>query len=83
MATVYMNGKICILKISLGRTLNAIRLHGKFNFECAPWTGGFFERIVKMVKRCLRKVLRTSKLNYDEFTTILKYKLLDIINRYE
>ena len=28
--------------------------------------------MVKMVKRCLRKVLRKSKLNFDEFVTVLK-----------
>ena len=51
----------------------------KFNVECAPWTGGFFERMVKMVKRCLRKVLRKKKLNFDEFVTVLK-EIQNILN---
>ena len=42
-----------------------------FNVESCPWSGGFFERLVRSVKRCLRKTLRNSKLTYEEFSTIL------------
>ena len=31
----------------------------------------FFERLVKQVKSCLRKILGRSKLSFDELTTIL------------
>jgi len=51
----------------------------KFNVESAPWTGGFFERIVKMVKRSLRKILRTSKLSFDELVTVLK-EIQNVLN---
>ena len=44
----------------------------KFNTEAAPWTGGFFERMVKSVKRCLKKVLLNARLHYEELLTILK-----------
>ncbi|CAC5363808.1 unnamed protein product [Mytilus coruscus] len=30
----------------------------KFITELAPWMGGFYERLVGLVKRCLRKTLR-------------------------
>ena len=43
-----------------------------FNTPGAPWTGGFFERMVKSVKRCLKKILVKAKLNYDELRTVLK-----------
>ena len=33
--------------------------------------GGFFERMVKEVKTCLRKVLGKSQLSFDELPTIL------------
>ena len=36
----------------------------KFNSERAPWWGGFFERMVGCVKRCLRKVLGNARLTY-------------------
>ena len=29
----------------------------RFNVEAAPWQGGFFERMIKSTKRCLKKLL--------------------------
>ena len=46
-------------------------INWKFNIEAAPNTGGFFERLVRSTKRCLKKSLRNSKLNYEEFLTLL------------
>ena len=43
----------------------------KYNLEQAPWWGGFWERMVKSTKRCLKKVLKNARLSYDELTTIL------------
>ena len=43
----------------------------KFNLERAPWWGGFFERMVGLVKGCLRKVLGNAKLTFDELGTVL------------
>ena len=47
------------------------RISWKFNVDRAPWWGGFFERMVQEVKRCLRKTLRNAKLDYDELHTVL------------
>jgi len=44
----------------------------KFNIQEAPWYGGMFERMVRCVKRCLKKILRRSNLNYDQMITVLK-----------
>ena len=33
--------------------------------------GGFFERMVGTVKRCLRKVIGTARLSFDELSTVL------------
>ena len=46
-------------------------INWKFNIEAAPHTGGFFERLVRSTKRCLKKSLRNSKLNYEELLTLL------------
>ena len=43
----------------------------QFNLERAPWWGGFFERLVGLVKRCLRKVLGNAKLTFEELLTTL------------
>ena len=47
------------------------RLIWKFNLARTPWWGGFFERMVALVKGCLRKVLGTAKLNKEELLTTL------------
>ena len=40
-----------------------------FNVERAPWWGGFFERMVQLMKRTLRKLVGQAKLTYDELHT--------------
>ena len=42
-----------------------------FNLEKAPWWGGFFERTLRCVKRCLKKILHLSKVTYEELLTTL------------
>ena len=42
-----------------------------FIVEKAPWQGGFWERMVKCVKRCLKKVVGRTSLSYEEMRTIL------------
>ena len=42
----------------------------KFIVEKAPLQGGIFERLVKAVKRCLRKVIGRHTLTYDELQTL-------------
>ena len=53
------------------RELSGKRIEWKFNLERAPWWGGFFERMVGCVKRCLRKVLGNARLTFDELFTVL------------
>ena len=43
----------------------------QFNVPRAPWMGGFFERMVKSTKRCLKKVLKNSSLTHEELETVL------------
>lgn len=47
--------------------------HCKWKFipPKAPWQGGFYERMVGTVKRCLRKVLHNKCINEDELRTVL------------
>ena len=46
-------------------------INWKFNVPRAPWWGGIFERLVRSVKRCLRKILGQAKLTYEELLTVL------------
>ena len=51
--------------------LESNRIDWRFILERAPWWGGFYERMIGTVKRCLRKVLGNAKLNADELLTVL------------
>ena len=50
-----------------------------FNLEKASWWGGFFERLVQSVKRCLKKSIGRARLSYDELSTLL-IEIESIIN---
>ena len=43
----------------------------KFNVAYAPWQGGFWERIVSSVKRCIKKSINKSILTFTEIETLL------------
>ena len=51
------------------------------DLDRAPWWGGFSERMVKSVKRCLRKMLGNFCLTYDELLTSL-IEVEAVINLY-
>ena len=43
----------------------------------SPLVGGIFERMVKMIKQCLRKTIGQAKLSYDELlTTVIEAELI-------
>ena len=43
----------------------------QFTTALAPWQGGFFERLVGLVKRSLRKGIGAKRLMLDQFVVIL------------
>ncbi|KAL3085291.1 hypothetical protein niasHS_010360 [Heterodera schachtii] len=43
----------------------------RFNTERAPWTGGFFEKMVHLVKEPLRKTLGKKLVDYEQLMTTL------------
>ena len=42
------------------------KIEWRFNLAKAPWWGGFFSRLVRSTKRCLKKQLENAKLTYEE-----------------
>ena len=42
-----------------------------FILEKAPWWGGYYERMIQLVKRSLRKILGKAQLTYEELLTVL------------
>ena len=51
--------------------LDEIYLQWQFNLALAAWWGGFFERIVGLVKTILRRMLGKAKLGFKELEVIL------------
>ena len=49
----------------------SLNIKWKFILEKSPWWGGFYERIIGIIKRCIKKVAGKALLNYDELTTLL------------
>ena len=43
----------------------------KFIAPRAPWQGGFYERMIKITKSCLRKVLYRQRVSLDELQTVV------------
>ena len=60
--------------LEVEKTQHFFASHGikwQFIAERAPWWGGFYERLIGTVKRCLKKVLGKASLKIFEVTTIL------------
>ena len=51
--------------------LTSINCIWKFIAPRAPWQGGFYERMVGIVKSCLRKVLFKRKVNVEDLYTVI------------
>ena len=53
------------------RYLTDNQIRWQFIVEKAPWWGGFWERLIRSVKRPLRKVVGRTNLTYDELQTLV------------
>ena len=51
----------------------------KFNLDGAPWWGGFWERLVGMVKSCLKKSIGREKLSFTVLLTVL-FEVENVLN---
>ncbi|XP_068742560.1 uncharacterized protein [Montipora capricornis] len=47
------------------------RIEWKFNVALAHWWGGFFERLVRSTKRCLKKTLGTARFSDEELLSVV------------
>ena len=51
--------------------LNERKIMWKYNLAKAPWWGGFYERLIRVAKLCLKKCVGTANLSYDELHTVI------------
>ena len=51
--------------------LNDMGIKWRFNLSKAPWWGGFFERMVGLVKRVLKKSLGKASLTFQELSELM------------
>ena len=51
--------------------LSGVGVQWTFNLARAPWWGGVFERMIRMTKRCLKKIVGRARLTLDELTTLI------------
>ena len=55
----------------LKRFLLKVDISWKYILEKSPWWGGFYERIIGIIKNCLKKVIWKPYLRYCEVETVL------------
>jgi hypothetical protein len=53
------------------RAAKQIAVDWRFNPPKAPWWGGFYERFVQLLKRPLRKVLKTALVTKKELEAVI------------
>ena len=56
---------------SLQQYLSSRQVQWRFTTECAPWQGGVYERLIGVVKRCVRKTIGRRLLTQGKLTTML------------
>ena len=73
-AKTFKNASAEVRKIQQSKTVHQQlanqQIHWEFIVEKAPWWGGYWERLVQSVKRCLKKTIGRTTLTFDELRTI-------------
>ena len=55
------------------------RITWKLNLDGAPQWGGFWERLVGMVKKCLKKSIGSERLSFTQLSTVL-FEIENVLN---
>ena len=74
-AKTFKSASVDVKKISksseVKKYLANRQIDWQFIMEQAPWWGGFWERLVRSVKRCLKKSVGRSLLTFEELRTLV------------
>ncbi|XP_070546912.1 uncharacterized protein [Ptychodera flava] len=65
---VWMN---VIMDCGVRKCMTDQGIEWQFIVELAPWMGGFYERLVGCVKKCLQKAIGKACLTYDQLHTLM------------
>ena len=57
--------------LEVQKFLRTLRIKWSFILEKSSWWGGFYERLIAIVKSSLKKVVGKALLNYNEMVTIV------------
>ena len=60
-----------IMRGDIAKWSSEAQITWRFITPAAPWTGGFYERLVSCVKRCLRKILGSSTPYFRDLEVVL------------
>ena len=58
-------------EVKLSEELVTLGIKWKFIIEASPWWGGFWERLIRSMKRSLNRVVFRASLNYEELLTVV------------
>ena len=74
-AKTFKAAKDWLMKLRMDEDLNNYlamhQIRWQFNLSRAPWWGGFFERLVAIMKSCLSKMIGNAMLMFDELEEVL------------
>ena len=74
-AKTFKSASVDVKKISksseVKKYLANRQIDWQFIMEQAPWWGGFWQRLVRSVKRCLKKSVGRSLLTFEELRTLV------------
>ena len=59
------------LSDELKQFLTAQDIRWSYILEKSPWWGSFYERLIRIVKECLKKCVGKAKLTYEEIETVI------------
>ena len=57
--------------VEIKRFISNIGIQWKFTLERSTWWGGFYERLVGLVKSCMKKVISRARLSFKELNTVI------------
>ena len=73
-AKLFISDNFSTFKSQDERLVNSLRynrIDWKFILPLSPWWGGFYERLIRIVKSSMRKVIGKARLNFEELYTVL------------